>query len=198
MALESLLSSLENGVSEVAGVQANSGAVFGCNPSKFGGVSGVSDQGSNAKAATPDTPRKGGGVSRKPAPMLDCTPDTPDTREMVIPQGEAPETKAAHPFDPEAWEERAAIAEFDGGMSRQDAERLAWDEDDRRRCAQCANLTAGGLCLAARRGEITASRNYEPSRTLPRRCEGYAPGADDPDRRPGGERWQGLRGKIGA
>jgi hypothetical protein len=109
-----------------------------------------------------------------------------------------PNALAAEPFDPEAWEERAAIAEFDGGMTRQDAERLAWDEDDRRRCAQCANLTAGGLCLAARRGEITASRNYEPSRTLPRRCEGYAPGADDPDRRPGGERWQGLRGKIGA
>ena len=99
-------------------------------------------------------------------------------------------------FDPEAWEEQAAIAEFDGGMSPQDAERLVWLDDDRRRCAQCANLIAGGLCLAARRGEITASRNYAPIRDLPRRCEGYAPGADDPDRRPGRERWSELPGRA--
>jgi len=65
-------------------------------------------------------------------------------------------------------------------------------DDDRRRCDQCANLTERGLCLAARRGEIVASRGYEPIRDLPRRCEGYAPGADDADRRPGRERWPGL------
>ena len=65
-------------------------------------------------------------------------------------------------------------------------------DDDRRRCDQCANLTAGGLCLAARRGEIVANRNYEPVRDLPRRCEGYAPRPDDPDRRPGRERWPEL------
>jgi hypothetical protein len=49
--------------------------------------------------------------------------------------------------------------------------------DDRRTCDQCANLIAG-QCQAAKRGEIIgASRNYEPIRDLPRRCEGYAPGA---------------------
>lgn len=64
-------------------------------------------------------------------------------------------------------------------------------DDDRRTCTQCANLTARGLCLAARRGEIVASRSYEPVRDIPRRCEGYAPGADDADRRPGLERWPG-------
>ena len=56
--------------------------------------------------------------------------------------------------------------------------------DDRRTCDQCANLIAR-RCQAAKRGEIVASRNYEPIRDLPRRCEGYAPGADDPDRRHG-------------
>lgn len=66
------------------------------------------------------------------------------------------------------------------------------DDDDRRRCDQCANLTPRGLCLAARRGEIVASRNYEPVRDFPRRCEGYAPGPDDSDRRPGRVRWPGL------
>jgi hypothetical protein len=63
--------------------------------------------------------------------------------------------------------------------------------DDRRTCDQCANLIAR-RCLAAKRGEIVASRNYEPIRDLPRRCEGYAPGAADTDRRLGRERWPGL------
>jgi hypothetical protein len=63
--------------------------------------------------------------------------------------------------------------------------------DDRRTCNQCANLIAR-RCQAAKRGEIVASRNYEPIRDLPRRCEGYAPGAADADRRPSAERWPGL------
>ena len=68
--------------------------------------------------------------------------------------------------------------------------------DDRRTCDQCANLIAR-RCQAAKRGEIVASRNYEPIRNLPRRCEGYAPGAADTDRRPGRERWPGLIQKGG-
>lgn len=67
----------------------------------------------------------------------------------------------------------------------------AASDDDRRTCPQCANLIAR-RCHAAKRGEIVASRDYEPIRDLPRRCEGYAPGPDDPDRRPGRERWPGL------
>lgn len=63
--------------------------------------------------------------------------------------------------------------------------------DDRRTCDQCANLIAR-RCQAAKRGEIVANWNYEPIRDLPRRCEGYAPGAGDPDRRHGRERWPGL------
>ena len=63
--------------------------------------------------------------------------------------------------------------------------------DGRRTCYQCANLIAR-QCQAAKRGEIVASRNYEPIRDLPRRCEGYLPGASDTDRRPGLERWPGL------
>ncbi len=63
--------------------------------------------------------------------------------------------------------------------------------DDRRTCDQCANLKAG-RCQAARRREIVASRNYKPIRDLLRRCEGYSPGLEDPDRRHGRERWPGL------
>lgn len=68
-------------------------------------------------------------------------------------------------------------------------------DDDRRCCDQCANLTQRGLCLAARRGEIVSTRAYEPMRDLARRCECYAPGPDDLDRRPGRERWPGLNQK---
>ncbi|MEY4368147.1 MAG: hypothetical protein RL564_97 [Pseudomonadota bacterium] len=63
--------------------------------------------------------------------------------------------------------------------------------DDRRTCDQCTNWIAR-RCQAAKRGEIMASRNFEPIPDLPRRCEGYAPGAADPDQRHGRERWPGL------
>jgi hypothetical protein len=119
-----------------------------------------------------------------------CSP--PATHAEIL--ARHPDAIAAEPlapFDPEAWEERAAIAEFDGGLSRDAAERLAWREDERRTCSQCANLKAR-RCQAAQRGEIVASRDYEPIRDLPRRCEGYAPGADDTDRQPGRGRWPGL------
>jgi hypothetical protein len=70
------------------------------------------------------------------------------------------------------------------------------EDDDRRTCDRCANPIAR-RCQAAKRGEIVASRNYEPVRDLLRRCEGYAPGPDDPDRRTGQERWPGLIQKEG-
>jgi hypothetical protein len=64
--------------------------------------------------------------------------------------------------------------------------------DDRRHCTQCVNLTRRGQCLAAKRSEITASSSYYPVDHIPRRCKGYAPGPDDPDRRSGRERWPNL------
>ncbi len=69
-------------------------------------------------------------------------------------------------------------------------------DDDRRTCDQCTNLNRR-RCLAAWRGEIVANRDYEPVRDIPRRCEGYAPGADDPDTRPGRERWPELNQERG-
>jgi len=63
--------------------------------------------------------------------------------------------------------------------------------DDRRTCGQCFNLLKG-RCQAARRGEIAASRSYEPVHDLPRRCEAYRPKPDEADRRSGLERWPGL------
>ncbi|QXP94369.1 hypothetical protein [Methylococcus capsulatus] len=66
--------------------------------------------------------------------------------------------------------------------------------DDRRTCSVCLNYRAN-RCLAAWRGELPAtSRQYHPRPNQPRRCEGYQPNAEDPDRRHGRERWPGLMG----
>lgn len=124
-------------------------------------------------------------------------------------------TDAADTGNREAFEERAAIMEFDGGLSRADAERMAgipgaqaeeeskldlfrWrganlDVGDLRRCEWCLNFTRTGRCLAAWRGELRAARDWAPTfPDLPQRCVGYLPPADDPDQRPGHERWPDM------
>jgi len=64
--------------------------------------------------------------------------------------------------------------------------------DNRRRCTECRNLGERGVCLAAQRREIVASRSYAPVRDILRRCEGFAPLPTDPDQRHGRDRWPGL------
>lgn len=64
--------------------------------------------------------------------------------------------------------------------------------DNRRRCAECGNLASNGRCLAAARRDIIASRTYAPAPDMLRRCAGFKPLPDDPDQRPGRDRWPGL------
>lgn len=64
--------------------------------------------------------------------------------------------------------------------------------DNRRRCTECGNLNERGICRAAERGEIVASRSYTPIRDLLRRCEGFAPLPTDPDQRHGRDKFGGL------
>jgi hypothetical protein len=101
----------------------------------------------------------------------------------------AAELPKPEPFDREAFKERAAICEFDGGLSRDEAETIAWTEDDRRCCIHCLNLRGEVCGIAEPGGLVSARRGYTPILDLPRRCEGYRPCPDDPDRRPGMERW---------
>ena len=68
------------------------------------------------------------------------------------------------------------------------------DGDNRRRCTDCGNLGERGLCLAAHRGEIAASRGYTPIRDLLRRCEAFKPLPGDPDQRPAWDRWGTIQG----
>jgi hypothetical protein len=89
-----------------------------------------------AGGVTPVTPPREAGVTRKPAPVLACTRVTP-----VTPQNDESRTDTAGDpsipalpgaADPEALreflEERAAIREFDGGCSREDAEAAALED----------------------------------------------------------------------
>lgn len=109
--------------------------------------------------------------------------------------------------DREAWEERAAILEFDGGMGRQAAEALADSEeqqrrqraeqaaradDDRRRCRECRRYENRRCTIARPGGMVSARTGYEPIPDLSRRCEGFAPLESDHDQRAGRDRWPGL------
>lgn len=145
----------------------------------------------------------------------------------------------------QCFEGDAALADYDGGLTRTEAERAAaeaprramneqavagqsarargtagptltltasgaaesqagvrhpsrWRGDgldlgDLRPCVWCRNLTASGRCLAAWRGTLRAASDYAPTFPVqPRRCIGYLPADDDPDQRPGDERWPEL------
>lgn len=78
------------------------------------------------RAVTAVTPVETPAVTGKAAQLVPCTVVTAVTAQNHIEAREA----IREPFDRAAWEERAAIAEFDGGLSRKEAETLAWQEDD--------------------------------------------------------------------
>lgn len=100
---------------------------------------------------------------------------------------------AQPPASPEAGQETTPAAEAasaPAALPGIDAPERAGD--DRRRCRECLNLATNGRCLAAARRDIIASRTYAPAPDLLRRCEGFKPPANDPDQRPGRDRWPGL------
>ena len=69
-----------------------------------------------------------------------------------------------------------------------------YDGDDRIHCTDCSWLSMSGVCRAAgpKHKPVVANHGYQPVRDLPRRCEGFAPYANNPDQRRGLERWPGL------
>ena len=68
------------------------------------------------------------------------------------------------------------------------------DDDDRIRCTDCSWLSMSSVCRGAgpKGKPVVANRGYQPVRDLPRRCDGFAPYADNPDQRHGIERWPDL------
>ncbi|QXP90019.1 hypothetical protein [Methylococcus capsulatus] len=115
--------------------------------------------------------------------VCDARVDGPEQRQQML------SDLASYPADRHAW-----LTDYLNG----EADRLEAPKpdvmDDRRTCSVCTNFRAG-RCLAAWRGELPAtSRQYHPRPNMMRRCEGYQPNAEDPDRRPGKVRWPGLTG----
>lgn len=124
-------------------------------------------------------------LARYPA-ALKAEPFTPPLQLASSPLGGTDEAAMR------AW--LAHIGEIDPacisevlGLCRQDAAALdyflgrareaapAATHDERRTCAQCAQLNSRGQCLAARRGEIDAARNYSPVHDILRRCHAFVP-----------------------
>lgn len=112
------------------------------------------------------------------------------------PDDERAEAIAAALADPDAALVcfRALAAE----RGRATADRQEPAPADMRPCADCANFTPSGRCLAAWRGEpfgagIATSRTWTPAEPeRPQRCGAYSPGPNDPDKRTGRERWPYL------
>lgn len=69
----------------------------------------------------------------------------------------------------------------------------AADDDDRRTCRQCRNLSVTGACSVAKPGGlVSANRGYRPPADTPQRCNGFLSLPTDPDQRTGAQRWPGL------
>ena len=69
----------------------------------------------------------------------------------------------------------------------------AADDDDRRTCRQCGNLSVTGACSVAKPGGlVSANRGYRPPADTPQRCIGFLSLPTDPDQRTGAQRWPGL------
>ncbi len=123
------------------------------------------------EAGTPGTPEHTGGVPVKALPLLGCTLGTPGTPQK---------SNAGEKAEPGHFRQSEPI------------ERTGDDPDERRFCTQCLNLR-GAVCIVAKPGGlVSAIVGYRPVQGIPQRCAGYSPNADDPDQRPGGERWPGL------
>ena len=105
------------------------------------------------------------------------------------PESERDAALAVALADPEA-----ALVSFRALAATATLATTATGSDDRRTCRQCMNLSPGGRCLAAWRGERigNAGRDYSPVSDLPHRCEGYAPQPGEADQRTGLERWPAL------
>lgn len=74
---------------------------------------------------------------------------------------------------------------------------IAATDDDRRTCSQCLNLRGRACAIAKPGGLVSANLSYQPTTAVLQRCAGYLPNPNDPDQRPGRERWTGLIQKRG-
>jgi len=158
MALDALLDLLKSGVSDVSDVQASNHGASGGYGSDTAGVSGVSVATGVGDADTADTAREKRTYQPEALQTGACTADTADTSQTI-------KAEAVEPC--EAFEERAAIMEFDAGLPRAEAERLAALDAG---CITCTNYARPGLSGGYCGGRDDLPRAYgenHPLRRLP-------------------------------
>ncbi|GHU20029.1 hypothetical protein FACS189475_08260 [Betaproteobacteria bacterium] len=84
---------------------------------------------------------------------------------------------------------------FLGRAGEAGADPITIFDDDRRSCSHCLNLQSNGACkVASPGGLVSAAWGYRPNQEWLQRCAGYRPCPDDPDQRPGAERWPEYAG----
>jgi hypothetical protein len=170
---------LENGVSGVSGVHANNGAASRCNPSKLSGVSGVSHHAPETRRWQTDTAFTAYyGHLMGSAKLANCC--------------YAPALR----FCAEGERLRAAYFAGRSGKAMSLESALTLFKTD---VSPVSDVQANSGADLADTSSDTAdvsdvSRDPPPDRLY--RCECYLPDANDPDRRPGAERWPSLVKKI--
>ena len=209
MSLESLLARLRASalsipdVSDVSDVQPYGGAACSRYGRETADVSDVSAAARFRLADTPDTAAKKQTYQPEPYGQAACTADTSDTSRSE--EGAASVSAARWLADVARHLDTTPAALLAAGVilaeevasyyrdrdphAMADALRrvhpdrfTAREPDDRRHCAACMNL-AGTRCQA---------RRLLVMDDLPRRCSDYLPTPDDPDQRPGRDRWPSL------
>lgn len=206
MSVESLLARLRaeshsiDGVTRVTWVQPYSGAASGCNPTERLGVTRVTAERFGPANVTHVTPAAFHGLQREPYGQAACTLVTHVTPQNEDGRGDAGEwlaSVAAHldttpaaliaagvilPDEVPHYRDRDPAAMADALRRALPGRWPVRDPDDRRHCRTCRQL-AGTRCRA---------RRLLVMDDLPRRCSDYLPTPDDPDQRPGRDRWPSL------
>ncbi|GHU18693.1 hypothetical protein FACS189475_04590 [Betaproteobacteria bacterium] len=141
-----------------------------------------------AVAAEPFTP-----AARAPADTLSAS-DERTILAWLTAIGESDATISGLVLD-ECRADPQARDYFLGRAGEAGADPITMFDDDRRRCAHCLNLQINGACkVASPGGLVSAARGYRPNQEWLQRCAGYRPCPDDPDQRPGAERWPEYAG----
>lgn len=156
MALDSLLASLKNGVTEVTRGTASNSKVLRCNPEEKPQVTRVTTHGRRRDFVTPVTPCNPAGVTLEPLPLQAVPSVTRVTPEIInVGAGEQ--------------EQKAAIISPVSEASND----VQHDNDDRCFCGQCLNLQGSVCSIACPGGVVSANRGYRPVLDLQHRCAGF-------------------------
>lgn len=206
MSIESVLARFgeapppHDAVTDVTRVQPYSRKASACNGSESADVTGVTDHPSAPTVVTAVTGGDGQTLQREPYGQAGCTAVTAVTAQSEDGRhdtGAWLASVAAHldttpaamlatgvilPDEVPHYRDRDPRAMADALRRAHPGRWPAREPDDRRHCRTCRQLS-GTRCQA---------NSLRVMDDLPRRCSDYLPNPDDPDQRPGRDRWPSL------